>query len=436
MSVISNQWEQWDEEFVWHPYTQMALVPKAMGVESALGSYLSLTNGKKIFDGISSWWVTLHGHSHPKIAKAIAEQATKLEQVIFAGFTHQPASELAKGIVEKAPTGLEKIFYSDNGSTAVEVALKLCLQYWQLKHEKRTTFLALDHSYHGDTVGAMSASSRGTFTDPFESLLFNVIHLPFPTPSSEEQETYSEEESLFLEVLQHHCSTNNTIAGFLFEPLLLGAGGMKMWRSNVLEEAVRIVKSYHILTIADEVLTGFGRTGTFFATDTISTSPDLMCLSKGLSGGFMPLGATLCTKEIFDMFLSQDRKTTFFHGHSYTGNPLSCAAGVASLKIFDEEPVFDRISTINSVHNERMTQLAKQYDSLSRILGTVAVMEPRSSEGYLSSRSLEIGKKCLERGLLLRPLGDTIYFLPPYSSTADDLHKAYDILSEVLTTGS
>lgn len=431
-AIIENNWEQWDELYVWHPYTQMALVPKALGVESTFGSYLTLTDGRKIFDGISSWWVTLHGHSHPYIAKAISEQASKLEQVIFAGFTHKPASELAKRLIEKAPSGLEKVFYSDNGSTAVEVALKLCLQYWQLQKEARTTFLALSHSYHGDTFGAMSASSRGTFTDPFESLLFNVIHLPFPTPPSDYRKEFSDEEIVFLETLTKHCSTNKAIAGFIFEPLLLGAGGMRVWRSKVLQKAIEIARSHQVLTIADEVLTGFGRTGTFFATDTISLSPDLMCLSKGLSGGFMPLGVTLCTKEIFDTFLSQDRKTTFFHGHSYTGNPISCAAGVASLAIFDSEPVFDRIEKIKNVHTERMPILAKEHQSFCRIIGTMAAMEPHSSEGYLSSRSLEIGKKCLVEGLLLRPLGDTIYFLPPYSTTPDDLHRAYDILTQVL----
>ena len=427
-----NIWHSYDKEFIWHPYTQMQLVPEAIGVERGEGSYLYLSDGRKIFDSISSWWLTLHGHGHPAIAQAIAEQATKLEQVIFAGFTHEPAATLAQKLIEKAPKGLAKVFFSDDGSTAVEVALKMCVQYWQHHGEMRTTFLALDGAYHGDTFGAMSISSRGTFTHPFESMLFSVIHLPFPTPPAQETKELSRSEELFLEQLRNHAKHDHRIAGFIYEPLLLGAGGMKTWRSIVMHEALQIVKEFGILAIADEVLTGFGRTGSFFASDDCSIPPDLMTLSKGLTGGFLPMGVTLASQPLYDAFLSDDRAKTFFHGHSYTGNPLSCAAAVASLSVFEHEPVANRIKSINDVHVERMPRLAGIHDHLFRIQGTMGAMQPKIPEGYLSSKSLRLHEACLEKGILIRPLGDTIYFLPPYSTTKEDLHRAYDIVETVM----
>ncbi|HEY6172713.1 MAG TPA: adenosylmethionine--8-amino-7-oxononanoate transaminase [Candidatus Kapabacteria bacterium] len=386
----NNNWHEFDSEYVWHPYTQMQLSPNATAIERASGSYLYSSDGKKIFDAISSWWVTLHGHAHPVIASAIAAQATTLEQVIFAGYTHEPASVLAKKLIEKAPQGLTKVFYSDNGSTAVEAALKMCVQYWDHKGEERTTFLALENAYHGDTFGAMSASDRGTFTFPFRSLLFDVVRLPFPTPPADDSEAFSDAEQKFLDTLIKQCRENPSIAGFIYEPLLLGAGGMLTWRKQVLDEAIRIANTYSVLTIADEVLTGFGRTGYFFASESAGSSPDIMTLSKGITGGFLPLGVTLCSKKIYDAFLSNDRKKTFFHGHSYTGNPISCAAAVASLSIFENEPVAERINTINAVHNERMTALGNKHNATVRILGTMAAIEPKDSTGYLNTLSLAI----------------------------------------------
>lgn len=427
-----QNWHEWDAQYVWHPYTQMQLSPNATPIKRASGSYLYTSDGKKIFDAISSWWVTLHGHAHPAIASVIASQAVTLEQVIFAGYTHEPASHLAKMLVERAPQGLEKVFYSDNGSTAVEAALKMCVQYWDHKGEERTTFLALENAYHGDTFGAMSASDRGTFTFPFRSMLFDVVRLPFPTPPTVESEAFSNEEQRFLETLTKECKDNPSIAGFIYEPLLLGAGGMLTWRKQVVDEAIRIANAYSVLTIADEVLTGFGRTGYFFASESDHTAPDIMTLSKGITGGFLPLGVTLCTRKIYDAFLSSDRKKTFFHGHSYTGNPISCAAAVASLSIFENEPVTERINVINSVHIERMTALGSTHNTTIRILGTMAAIEPKDSKGYLNSLSLAISASALEDGVLLRPLGDTVYMLPAYSTTAEDLHVAYDVLERIL----
>lgn len=411
----------------------MRLLPEALGVDRAEGSYLYLSDGRKVFDAISSWWVTLHGHAHPKIAKAIAAQAEALEQVIFAGLTHEPAATMAHKLIARCGTSpsteeLVKIFLSDDGSTAVEVALKMAIQYWRHHGEDRRTFLALEHAYHGDTFGAMSVSARSTFTLAFEQLLFGVQRLPFPTPPASGSEFSSEEEE-FLESLTRECERSD-VAGFIYEPLLLGAGGMKTWRAEVLKQAIEIARASGVLVIADEVLTGFGRTGTFFASEQADAGPDIMTLSKGITGGFLPLGATLATRQIYDVFLSDDRAKTFFHGHSYTGNPLACAAAVASLMVFEEEPVMGRIASIATVHSERMPQLAAKLGYTHRLLGTMAAMEPAVVEGYLSERTRTLAPRALDKGLLLRPLGDTIYLLPPYSTTPDDLHRAYDVLQD------
>ena len=429
----SSGWLSYDEQFIWHPYTQMQLIPRAIGVERGEGAYLYLTDGRKILDAISSWWVTLHGHAHPKIARAIAEQAAKLEQVIFAGFTHEPASILAKKLVDITPAGLEKVFFSDDGSTAVEVAIKMCLQYWRHLGEKRTEILAIEHAYHGDTFGAMAVSARSPFTAPFDELLFNVHRLPFPTPPAEKNSaSLSEDEERFLTQLRAIAS-HRSVAAFIYEPLLLGSGGMLMWRANVLEEALKITNEHNVFSIADEVLTGFGRTGTMFASDQVQTKPDLMTLSKGITGGFLPMGMTMASSKIFDAFLSEDRTRTFFHGHSYTGNAISAAAALASLEIFETEPVFERIEAIANAHSKLGPLLANRHGLHFRQIGTIAAYEPLKSIGYLSKKSLKWGSRALQRGILLRPLGDTIYFLPPYATTPDDLEFAYHVVDEILS---
>ena len=368
----SGSWLDLDERYIWHPYTQMQLVPRSVGVERGEGVYLYLSDGRRILDGISSWWVTLHGHAHPKIANAIAEQAAKLEQVIFAGFTHEPASRLAEKLVDITPRGLDKVFFSDNGSTAVEAAIKMAIQYWKLMGENRTEILALDHAYHGDTFGAMSASARGYFTQPFEDFLFHVQRLPFPDPAEPDSE------GRFLEALRS-AGKRNTIAAFIYEPLLLGSGGMLIWRPSILEEALKIAKEFGMLCIADEVLTGFGRTGTMFASDQARIKPELMTLSKGITGGFLPIGITMASNDIFNAFLSNDRAKTFFHGHSYTGNPISSAAALASLDIFESEPVFERIKSIEVTHAKHAPVLTAKHNLNYRQIGTIAVFEPKDT---------------------------------------------------------
>jgi adenosylmethionine-8-amino-7-oxononanoate aminotransferase len=413
-----------DDRHVWHPYTQHGLPDPRPEIVRASGAYLETRDGRKIFDGISSWWVTLHGHAHPRIAAAIAEQAATLEQVIFAGFTHEPGARLAEELVAHAPRGLERVFFSDDGSTAVEVAVKIALQYWKNRGENRRTIAALDNAYHGDTFGAMSVSARGLFTEPFANHLFDVERLPDPV-------THDVSAALG-ELLDRR---GGEIAAVIVEPMLLGAGGMRMWPAAALREMRALTSAHGIPLIADEVLTGFGRTGPLFACEHAGVSPDIMCLSKGLTAGFLPLGATLATRELFETFTSDDRTRTLFHGHSFTANPIACAAARASLAILDETGDAPR-KRIEAAHCAATQRLA-QIDCVEnvRVLGTVLALDFRTdSAGYLNDLGPKLRRFALERGVLLRPLGNTVYVLPPYCSTEADLAAAYDIIAEFAET--
>ncbi|HEY4128969.1 MAG TPA: adenosylmethionine--8-amino-7-oxononanoate transaminase [Gemmatimonadaceae bacterium] len=412
-----------DRAHVWHPYTQHGLGESWPQIVRAEGAYLYDDTGRAIFDGISSWWVTLHGHAQPEVAAAIAEQARTLEQVIFAGFTHEPAARLAQDLTARVPRGLNRVFYSDNGSTAVEVAVKIALQYWQNRGEHRRMILALENAYHGDTFGAMSVSARGLFTDPFADQLFQVTRLPDPVDG---------DGAPLLAALDHVLDTRgDDVAALIVEPMLMGAGGMRMWSAATLKGMRERCAVRGILFIADEVFTGFGRTGPLFACEHAGISPDIMCLSKGITAGFLPFGATLATDELFEAFHSQDRKKTLFHGHSYAANPIACAAAVASLRLLDESSAARR-AAIERAHRNAATTLASLPGVTNvRVLGTVIALDLVVSDGgYLSGVGLELRKYALERGVLLRPLGDTVYVLPPYCSTDADLARAYDVIAE------
>jgi adenosylmethionine-8-amino-7-oxononanoate aminotransferase len=409
-----------DRRHVWHPYTQHGAADPPIPIVRAEGAYLVDEKGREIFDAISSWWVTLHGHAQPEIVNAIAKQAQTLEQVIFAGFTHEPAARLASDLLERAPIGLARVFFSDDGSTAVEVAVKIALQYWANRGEPRRTIVALENAYHGDTFGAMSVSARGLFTEPFASLLFDVARLPDPVSN----DVVSALEAMI-------SQREREIAAVIVEPMLLGAGGMRMWSAGALRGIRELTSAHGIPLIADEVLTGFGRTGPLFACEHAAISPDLMCLSKGITGGFVPLGATLATDELFESFKSKDRTRTLFHGHSYTANPIACAAGVASLALLDEYSV-ERRREIGWSHRAAAIGL-QQLDGLRniRVLGTVMAIDLVSKDdGYLSTVGPALNRFALERGVLLRPLGNTVYILPPYCSTDDDLARAYDTIAD------
>lgn len=422
---------------IWHPYTHPVLDPAPLMIERAEGCYLYARNGRRVLDAISSWWVTLHGHGNPRIAAAIADQAARLEQVIYAGFTHPKAEELAERLGPLLPGDLDVLFFSDDGSTAVEVALKMALQYWLIQGQpQRRRFVGLDHAYHGDTVGAMSVSADADFTAAFQGVLFAVerAHAAYclHCPVGKQRATCSIECAESLEnILARH---SNEIAAVIVEPLLQGAGGMIMHPPEFLQRVRELTARYGVLLIADEVLTGFGRCGKMFACEIAGVEPDIMCLSKGLTGGFLPMGATACTHRVFDAFRTPEWRQTFFHGHSYTGNPVSCAAALANLEIFRTEPVFDRIAAIERTHREEI-QRFRSHPAVAeaRALGTVAAIELKAEDaGYLSRLRPALYDYFLQRDVLLRPLGNVVYILPPYAITPSELRHVYDVIGEAL----
>jgi adenosylmethionine-8-amino-7-oxononanoate aminotransferase len=406
---------------IWHPFTQHALTPDATLVTGGEGAWLTTEKGK-LLDAISSWWVITHGHRHPRIIAAIKQQADALDQVIFAGFTHPPAEDLGRALTQIAPRGLSRVFYSDSGSTSVEVALKMALGFWKNQNKPRTRIIAFEHAYHGDTVGTMSAGARGVFNDAYAPLLFEVVRLPFPAPGRE-QET--------LDVLK---VVAKDAAALLVEPLILGAGGMHIYPPEVLRALAIICRRNGALLVADEVMTGFGRTGTLFACQQAGISPDILCLAKGLTGGSLPLAATLCSEEIFAAHYSTDRGRTFFHSSSFTANPIACAAARANLEIWQDEPVAERVAALAARQDERLAPFRKnaRFENVRR-LGTIAALDLKVSDsGYLAGGglSLELSAFFQARGVLLRPLGNTIYLMPPYCVTAAELDLVYDAIAE------
>jgi adenosylmethionine---8-amino-7-oxononanoate aminotransferase len=408
---------------VWHPFTQHAVhgeIPTIVGNE---GAWLEADDGRRIFDAISSWWVVTHGHRYPPIMAAIRAQTELLDQIIFAGFTHPPAEELARRLLAITPAELEHVFFSDSGSTAVEVALKMALGFWLHSGEPRRHIIALDGAYHGDTIGGMSVGERGVFNAPYEPLLFDVSRLPFPH-RGREQETFS--------ALGQACRAQG-VAALIVEPLILGAGGMLMFEPAVLAEMARICKSHGVLLIADEVMTGWGRTGTLFACEQAGVVPDIACYSKGLTGGSLPLAVTLCRSAIFDAHYSQDRRKTFFHSSSYTANPIACAAAVANLKVWQTEPVRERIAALAAAHAKALDGCRDDRRfSHVRQLGTIAAFDLAVSDaGYLAGIGPRLYRHFMGRGFLVRPLGNTIYLMPPYCSTAEEIGALYGAIAEI-----
>ncbi len=408
---------------IWHPFTQHGLEPSMLAVARADGAFIETRDGRRIFDAISSWWVITHGHCHPKIIAAIQAQAGTLDQVIFAGFTHEPAERVAAALCEIAPADLRHVFFSDSGSTAVEVALKMALGYWRHHGEPRTRILALEHAYHGDTVGTMSAGARGVFNAAYEPLLFDVGRIPFPA-AGHEQTT--------LDALEAACQ-HGDVAAFICEPLILGAGGMLMYSAEALASMHRICKSHGVLFIADEVMTGFGRTGSLFACEQAGITPDILCLAKGLTGGSLPLAATMATAAIFDAHYAADRARMFFHSSSYTANPIACAAAAANLEIWRAEPVRARVAALTAAQDKHIAPF-RSHPCFANVrqLGTITALDLTGSEaGYLADVALRMRRQFIERGVLLRPLGSTIYVMPPYCASDDDLASVYAAITAV-----
>jgi len=406
---------------IWHPFTQHGLGEPIPLVTHAQGAAIHTSDGRRIIDAISSWWVTTHGHCHPQIMAAIADQTAQLDQIIFAGWTHEPAETLASGLLEIMPPALSRIFFSDSGSTSVEVALKMALGFWANRGTPRHKILVMEHSYHGDTIGAMSVGARGVFNASYAELLFDVGTIPFPSPGSE-QET--------LDALEAFCREGP--AALIVEPLVLGAGGMLMYPAWVLAEMHAICSRHDVLFIADEVMTGWGRTGTLLACQQADIVPDILCLSKGLTGGALPLAVTLASEAIYRAHLSQDRAQMFFHSSSYTANPIACAAANANLAIWREEPVLERIASLANRQAERLASLANLPAIRNvRQLGTITACEVvGGSDGYLSDLGPRLLAHFRDHDLLLRPLGNTVYIMPPYCIEDADLDVVYRGIAE------
>lgn len=407
-----------DRKVLWHPYTQEKIAPQPVALVRGEGVWLVAEDGRRILDGISSWWVNIHGHAHPFLNEALARQAGRLEHAMFAGFTHEPAVELAEKLVRVTPENLQRVFYSDNGSTAVEVAMKMAYQFWQNRGEpERNIFVALENAYHGDTFGAMAASDKSSFTRPFERMLFGVFRSDGD-----------------LERLEKVFETNaDKFAAMIVEPMLQGAGGMIVWEKEFLAGVRELCDKYGVLLIADEVLTGFGRTGKMFACEHAAVRPDLMCLSKALTAGYLPLGVTLATEEIYEAFYSDDRAKTFFHGHSFTANPLSCAVASASLELFERENSLEKVGLINQKFETFFPKLLDlECVRDVRVIGAVGVVEIDAGEGYLAEIGGKLYREFLRRDILLRPLGNVLYFMPPYVISEEEIDWVFSEIEDVL----
>jgi adenosylmethionine-8-amino-7-oxononanoate aminotransferase len=412
-----------DLEAIWHPYTQMKTAAKPIPIVRGEGAYLFCEDGTKLIDAVSSWWVNIHGHSHPYIAQKVFEQLQTLEHVIFAGFTHPQAVKLAENLLSIIPNNQKKVFFSDNGSTAVEVALKMCLQFWSNQNQKRTKILAFHNAYHGDTFGAMAVSGRSAFTAAFDSLLFDVEFIDLPKQEN-------------LESIKAKISNlKSDLACFIFEPLVQGAGGMLMYEAELLDALIAHCKKENVLTIADEVMTGFGRTGKLFASDYLTNKADLMCFSKGLTGGTMPLGITTCTQDIYDAFLSDDKLKTLFHGHSFTANPVACAASNASFDLLMQPETQNNINRIVSKHQEFAIEIANNPKLKNiRQKGTIIALEwDIEATSYFNNIRDTLYNFFLSKNILLRPLGNILYIMPPYCISNGDLDYIYNNIKLALS---
>ena len=425
-SLSANSLSARDRRVLWHPYTQMQTAPPPVGITRGEGAYVFDEEGNRWFDAISSWWVNLHGHSHPHIVERLTRQIETLDHVIFAGFTHAPAVELGERLLPVLPGRPARLFYSDNGSTAVAVALKMAFQFFHQQGKPRSKVIALRRAYHGDTFEAMAVSERGTFTAPFKEHLFDVHFVDVPHDSQVDRSVEEFE----------RVASGGDVAAFIFEPCVQGVAGFLDYPAHGLDRLCDVARRHGVLTIADEVFTGFGRTGPLFASSELAHSPDLICLSKGITGGTLPLGATSATEEIYDSFLSDDRTRAFFHGHSYTANPLACAAGCASLDLTLADACTDARRSIEASHRAFADGL-KDHPRIRavRIRGTILAveLETEGRTSYFDDFSLRASAFAGERGVLLRPLGNVLYTVPPYCSGENELRRVYDVIDGLLS---
>jgi adenosylmethionine---8-amino-7-oxononanoate aminotransferase len=420
-----SRWIERDKLVVWHPFTPLVGVDDPLPIVKGEGAYLITEEGRRILDAVGSWWVNIHGHGHPVLAEALARQAHTLEHVIFAGFTHPQAVTLAERLVQLVPGEMERVFFSDNGSTAVEVGLKMALQYWHNQGAPRTKIIALEGAYHGDTFGAMSVGGRSPFTAAFDAHLFDVQFLDFPC--SENRERVLQQMAAWIQA--------GDVAAFVYEPLIQGAAGMRMYPADVLEDMLVLAKQAGVLCLADEVFTGFGRTGKLFASEHMSTQPDIIALSKGITGGTMPLGVTLCNAHVAQPFHTPDRLKTFFHGHSYTANPLACAVANASLDLLlapDCQEAIEKIAALQAKFAQEIH--GRPGVKHVRHLGTIVAVE-LATEGqtsYFNHRRDSLYRHFMDRDILLRPLGNVLYMVPPYVMSPEDVMRVHEEIIRLL----
>lgn len=413
---------QRDAEVIWHPFTQCQTDTEMNAVISGKGVYLNLLDGSQIIDGVSSWWVNLHGHAHPEIAHAIHQQALQLEHVIFARYTHEPAVKLAELLIQAATErqlNLTRCFYSDNGSTAVEAALKMAFQYHHNQgNKKRRRFLAVKGGYHGDTIGSVSVSERDELALIFKPLLFDVDYIPVGDTAT---------------LQKMLAQQGDEYAGFIFEPLVQGFTGMKFHTAEWLQEITELCRQHNILLIADEVFTGFYRTGKLFACEKANVKPDLICLSKGITGGFLPLAVTLVADHVYSAFLGNTVRQAFLHGHSYTANPLACSAAVKSWELLHRPETQAAIVQISQWTKKWIEGLASHPRAENaRYLGTIGAISIKGWPNYFSGLSRLIAEFGRQNGVLLRPLGNVIYAVPPYCINEAELAKVYEVLYLIL----
>jgi adenosylmethionine-8-amino-7-oxononanoate aminotransferase len=414
-----------DQSHIWHPYTQHKTAVVPIVIKKGKGALLWDENNKEYIDAIASWWVNPYGHSNIFIADAIYKQLTTLEHVLFGGFTHEPAILVAEKLIEILPKNQQKLFFSDNGSTAVEVAIKVALQYFFNKEEQKTTIIAFENAFHGDTFAAMAASGISFYTQAFQGMFIDVVRIPVPVKGKEHTS---------FDALKHVIKNKNC-AGFIFEPLVQGAAGMVMYEPEALDELLRICKENNVLTIADEVMTGFGKTGKIFAMDYLVEKPDMMCLSKALTGGTIPMAITTFTQDIFDAFYDEDINKALFHGHTFTANPTGCAAVLASLALLQTQEMQDHISRVNQKHLAFLEHIKNHPKvATTRVLGVIFALEIKTatSASYYGTLRNKLYDFFIGNGIILRPVGNIVYILPPYIITDEQLQKVYEVVENAL----
>ena len=414
-----------DKKFLWHPLTQHKLGKPQLPITRAKGALLFDEEGKEYIDGIASWYTVMYGHANETIISALTQQMQTLDFVMFSGLTHEPAIALSEKLMEILPSNQAKIFFNDNGSTAIEAAIKMALQYFHNNGEKRDTLIAFEDGFHGDTFGAMSASGLSSYNGPFEDFLLKVVRIPVP-----QENTIEEVKSTLSKIL-----TENKCAAFVFEPLVQGAAGMKFHSAEGLDALIGLCQEHEVLCIADEIMTGFGKTGKNFASDNLMNKPDVICLSKALTAGMFPLSITSCSQKIYNRFLSDEVHKGFFHAHTFSAHPLGCAAALTGIELLNSPEILERRDYIAKAHCSFLDKIKNHVKvKEARTIGVILAIDLQiEMERYGSLRD-ELYNFFLQRGVLLRPLGNTVYVLPPYVISNQELQKVYDTITEALNT--